>query len=305
MFRGRGICCFAVMDGHGGAFVAAYLRDHLMDHLLQVPRPWSSEGLQAAVVALDRDVRAKLAAMAPHDCIGSTVAFLLMEDTNAMPPDGVPVWMVHAGDTRILVIDGDRQIQYESKDHRVGREDEKTRIVEAGGHISSDGYVDAGCCLKGLLRLNVTRSLGDPRFKKDTFRDENHQKVIALPDVQRVVVYPGWKIFLMCDGFFESSCGSTDTWMQRLQSWVAEDANLTCRTVCGNLVGTALKTGSKDNLSVLLLSFSRIASSVRTRNVVEKPLKTRGKKRRSETELLGSIPKPVPPVRTRRLLVLK
>ncbi|KAF4705190.1 Protein phosphatase 1A, partial [Perkinsus olseni] len=84
-----------------------------------------------------------------------------------------------------------------TKDHKPDDPEEKARIEEAGGFVSSEE--PARLC--GVLALS--RGLGDFAYKDDEDLSADKQKCIAVPDVKEVVVEAGDWVVLACDGVFD------------------------------------------------------------------------------------------------------
>ncbi|KAF4756530.1 Protein phosphatase 1A [Perkinsus olseni] len=84
-----------------------------------------------------------------------------------------------------------------TKDHKPDDPEEKARIEEAGGFVSSEE--PARLC--GVLALS--RGLGDFAYKDDADLSADKQKCIAVPDVREVVVEAGDWVVLACDGVFD------------------------------------------------------------------------------------------------------
>jgi len=83
-----------------------------------------------------------------------------------------------------------------SEDHKPELEREKRRILKAGSIITEEGRVDDG--------LNLTRAIGDLRYKRDRKRKAQDHAVTAHPDTFRVPLSPDLDfVVLACDGVWE------------------------------------------------------------------------------------------------------
>mmetsp|Transcript_31157 Transcript_31157/g.47047 ORF Transcript_31157/g.47047 Transcript_31157/m.47047 type:complete len:219 (-) Transcript_31157:403-1059(-) len=75
---------------------------------------------------------------------------------------------------------------------------ELTRIRKAGGFVTDEGRVDGN--------LNLSRSLGDFAYKKDTKLTPQEQKISAEAEVRHCELLGGDRFLLLgCDGIFEKA----------------------------------------------------------------------------------------------------
>lgn len=83
-----------------------------------------------------------------------------------------------------------------SFDHKPEDEPERTRIVKAGGKVTTDGRVNGG--------LNLSRAIGDHAYKQNKELSDREQMITALPDVKSLTVNPGEDEFMVlaCDGIW-------------------------------------------------------------------------------------------------------
>lgn len=65
-----------------------------------------------------------------------------------------------------------------STDHKPSLIQEKTRILRAGSTISAEGRIDGN--------LNLSRSIGDLRYKRNKNISPKEQPITAFPDVKTV-----------------------------------------------------------------------------------------------------------------------
>ncbi|VVC41516.1 Fibrinogen binding protein,PPM-type phosphatase domain,PPM-type phosphatase, divalent cation binding [Cinara cedri] len=107
------------------------------------------------------------------------------------------LYVANAGDSRCVVsIDGKAFDM--SKDHKPEDEIELNRITAAGGRVSSDGRVNGG--------LNLSRALGDHKYKNNDKLPNTEQMITALPDVTDLDIKPESINFIVlaCDGIWNS-----------------------------------------------------------------------------------------------------
>lgn len=122
------------------------------------------------------------------DSIGCTANVILIEDMKKL-------YIANAGDSRCVLARNGRAIPL-SFDHKPDNEEERLRIEKAGSTIQ-EGRVDGN--------LNLSRSLGDLKYKiNKNLRPEEHP-VTANPDV-KIEELTGEEDFIImgCDGIWES-----------------------------------------------------------------------------------------------------
>jgi serine/threonine protein phosphatase PrpC len=76
------------------------------------------------------------------------------------------------------------------------QEREHSRIVAAGGYVNKDGRVNGN--------LNLSRSLGDLKYKQVASVTKEEQMITAEPDITVTTLMPGDKFFMLaCDGVWD------------------------------------------------------------------------------------------------------
>ena len=106
------------------------------------------------------------------------------------------IYCSNAGDSRaVLAVNGTAKDL--SEDHKPALEGERKRIHAAGSTITPEGRVDGN--------LNLSRSIGDLRYKKNKNLKPEEHPVTAFPDVMRVERAPDQDfIVIACDGIWET-----------------------------------------------------------------------------------------------------
>ena len=131
-----------------------------------------------------------------------------------------------------------------SFDHKPKNPQERRRIEEAGGHVSSD-RVDGD--------LAVSRALGDFSYK-DPKRNASKQKVSPCPDIKIQPRSPDHDKFLIlaCDGIWDVMTN------QEVVTFVAEQEKgwVDAAKIAESLLDKCLAKGSKDNMSVVIVFFT-------------------------------------------------
>lgn len=233
------VAYFGIFDGHSNADCSAYVAKELPQRLKKLPEPITAEMLEKVCVEVDE------AYMKANVEGGSTGTFCLIRKD-------LSVTVANVGDSRILVCRGGKLV-FATEDHKPYNQQETERIVACGGSVVSN-RVDGD--------LAVSRAFGDASFKVKGTKDYRKQKVIAVPDVSVVQCQPNDFIILACDGVFEGNFSNEDVcrfvWEQQQNCW--DDLAVVACRVCDE----AIRCGSKDNISCLVVQLAEGASKVKT-----------------------------------------
>lgn len=177
--------------------------------------------------------------------------------------------VAHVGDSCALLIkDDSKDFQVLTLDHKPNHPKEKTRILHAGGTIGvqeecRDGHGQP-CSRVDITGLAMSRSFGDGRYKQNRHLPKKEQKVIATPDVLKVIGEEGDILLLCCDGLLERLTPSQIVSFIRLR--LEEDPNDLTRIVKLLNEHSAAGAGSSDNHTSMIVRFHKdgdyVASSV-------------------------------------------
>lgn len=252
---------FCVLDGHGGTQVADHCQARLHKNILakmrskQVQPASRDEKLKAAIkeafVETDKEI-CGMAERKKFEHVGSTCIAALLHGN---PKLGTALRLVVAnlGDSRAVLCRGGQAVAV-SEDHKPDRIDEKKRIERVGGLVlkirgtmrvaaATNPNARGKSAQREYQGLAMTRSFGDLHFKQPV------QVVIAEPDVQ-VLPLSDKDLFLVlaCDGIFDvmSNQEVVDT---ALRHWDNPEE------AAKDVVRTAYKKGSEDNLTALIIQF--------------------------------------------------
>ena len=256
---------FAVYDGHGGIQAAEYAANNLHKLLLRQIKTKKVIDEQLFIDTFDQTEKGIDDAKIPKS--GTTAVVSLIENNN--------LHLAWAGDARAIVIRKGEVIET-TKDHKpdYSRKDERARIERAGGKLEEIGVwrVD---------KLAVSRALGDISKKR-----EHPGAIIATPEYINRTLENGDLIILACDGLWDpfinrvvaekvaellkmSNKQLLDAYPAEApdhhndedkptgrKEVIAEGGNDTRFTlIARGLRDEAIKNGSKDNVSVLVVQY--------------------------------------------------
>eukprot|EP00879_Flechtneria_rotunda_P000610 GHRR01000721.1.p1 GENE.GHRR01000721.1~~GHRR01000721.1.p1 ORF type:complete len:379 (+),score=95.74 GHRR01000721.1:275-1411(+) len=111
---------------------------------------------------------------------------------------GNELFVANAGDSRGVLCRGGQAVAL-SEDHKPAHESERTRILNAGGFLSEIGGV---CRVNG--NLNLSRAIGDLKYKGNQELAPKDQIITAQPDVRKITLQPNDSFFVLaCDGVWD------------------------------------------------------------------------------------------------------
>lgn len=239
---------FAVFDGHAGDFVSKYSSEHLIETILEL---WKSsevgennskkdltdseqvkrfrERIIEGFLEIDSNMRGL-----PTEKSGTTAVAAFVTPNKVI--------FANCGDSRALLC-SNKNIKFVTSDHKPYNEKEKRRIENAGGSVM-------------IQRVNgslaVSRALGDYDYKCSPNLPPTEQLVSAEPDLD-VIERSDEDEFLIlaCDGVWDVM--TNEDVVEYISSRLLVHADL--KKVCEELLETCLAKGSRDNMSVILITF--------------------------------------------------
>lgn len=215
---------FGIYDGHGGDKTATLLQQHLHEDFAQRLRAKRSIKSSFVSAVLKNDNRA----LHNYSDGSTALAVYLDNSTNILHY----AW---AGDTRLAVHAGPA-----TQDHKPDSPQEKERIEKAGGKIE----------LYGVPRVNglaVARSIGDKPIKR-----AGKGQVIATPE------YGQYQLTKDNEFMILASDGLWDTVDNEKALYLVKNAlkkGDSCRAAAHTLKNEAIKRGSGDNITVMVVQF--------------------------------------------------
>lgn len=228
---------FGVFDGHGGAGASKFVKEHIEQYLKAKMSHYNENGLteegifralKECFVALDADLPLEV------DGTTATVAFVIEEK----------IWVANVGDSRTIIVKQGGETIQASEDAKPNMPTYRKTIEKLNGRVFQ-GRV--------MANLAVARAIGDKSivgFNKDgTFNNQccvsPKPKITCFP-LQEVV---GGHLVLACDGLYDVA--STNQVGEAISQMIGLD--YTPEEMSGSLVDRALYSGSRDNVTVLVV----------------------------------------------------
>eukprot|EP00347_Sterkiella_histriomuscorum_P012912 403366745 len=270
---------YGVFDGHGGIEVAEFCSKNLeevlqqqqnykmknydlalqdtflkIDEILQTPGgkrqllqiqasyPPQVSPVERALMLAGRQPMSIGNPNDPAESKGCTANVLLIKDNT--------MFIANAGDARCVMAVTGKAFPL-STDHKPNLIQEKTRILRAGSSISAEGRIDGN--------LNLSRAIGDLRYKRNKNISPKEQPITAFPDIKQVQLSNNLDFIVIgCDGIWETKTNQqiVDFIYQQKKKKIPLDK------ICENLLDTLLspsveRTEGKgcDNMTVIIVDF--------------------------------------------------
>jgi serine/threonine protein phosphatase PrpC len=253
---GDNISLFAVFDGHGGAEVAKFCSDNFAkEFVLNANYKNGNYGkaLQETFLKMDEILmgengmdllRQYTENVEMTTCLaGCTANVVLIVDKKA--------YVANAGDSRCISYTNDNKVIALSKDHKPDDEEEKMRIVKAGGYVSNGRIND---------NLNLSRAIGDLEYKKNDELLPEEQIISAFPDIVEHSIEDQKFFIIGCDGIWETKTAEEicETTNDRLKTNPVGKVSVVVEELLDMLIAKETTGGMGcDNMSCIIVQFKQ------------------------------------------------
>ena len=216
---------FCIFDGHGGDFVAKYLKENFASNLqdsIKINYSLNFHGiLKSAFESMDKNLEKF---EITQNC-GSTATIVVIDNNT--------IYCANVGDSKCFYIDKNNAVQI-TEDHNCSNEKEKEELKKKGVIIFQNRIFGS---------LSLTRAFGDFEFKKEGITSIPYIKKIYLDksDIKYIVI--------ASDGIWDVVN------KEKLFEIYQELKNGTSEEFCKHLVDYAINNGSNDNISCIILKF--------------------------------------------------
>ncbi|XP_076666855.1 protein phosphatase 1B isoform X2 [Andrena cerasifolii] len=229
---------FAVFDGHAGAFVSAHSADNLLECIMQTEEFKAEDvikGIHSGFLRLDDEMRDLPGLSSGTDKSGSTAVCAFISPRN--------IYIANCGDSRAVLCRAGDPV-FSTRDHKPFLPAEKERIQNAGGSVMIQRVNGA---------LAVSRALGDYEYKNLKDRGPCDQLVSPEPEIfvrDRDDEHDEFLV-LACDGIWDVMNN------EDLCNFIHSRLLLTddLEAVTNQVIDTCLYKGSRDNMSIVLVTF--------------------------------------------------
>lgn len=224
---------FCVFDGHGGKLVSTYLKNYLPSFFIQKnEKPFYLKPkkiikyINFVFDFLQNNLQMKHPRAVQY--CGST-ACVVMQIENKL-------WVANTGDSRCIICNKKGEVKQITEDHKPDLAREKERIERLGGKLKFDGYEWR------IKNISLSRSFGDL---------DCQPYIIHNPDIYSYTIHNDDKFLVLgCDGLWESLTNEDIVnFIKELQFKNSKD------NYAKELANYALKSGSNDNISVIVYLF--------------------------------------------------
>lgn len=172
------------------------------------------------------------------------------------------LYCANAGDSRGIMCRGGQAVAL-SEDHKPSQAIEQARIHGAGGFITPAGRINGN--------LNLSRSLGDLKYKQNKDVAQAAQIITAEPDVRAFDVTPADEFFFLgCDGIWDcmtnqEACDFVSERRNKRGSWTSGNRAAKLRGIVEEMMEfcCAKEHPSKttgiggDNMTAMIVEFDR------------------------------------------------
>ncbi|XP_043273433.1 protein phosphatase 1B isoform X3 [Venturia canescens] len=227
---------FAVFDGHAGALVSAHSSEHLLECIMQTEEFKMDviKGIHTGFLRLDDEMRDLPEMTAGTDKSGSTAVCAFISPRN--------IYIANCGDSRAVLCNSGTPI-FSTRDHKPVVPAEKERIQRAGGSVMVQRVNGS---------LAVSRALGDYEYKNVEGRGPCEQLVSPEPEIfVRDRDDNDEFLVLACDGIWDVMTNEDLCDFIHSRLLLTDDLE----AVTNQVVDTCLYKGSRDNMSIILVTF--------------------------------------------------
>ena len=217
---------FCIFDGHGGDFVAKYLKENFASNLhknIKINFSLNFRNiLKASIESIDKEFEKFREA---ENC-GSTGTIVVLDNNF--------IYCANVGDSKCFYINNKNNAFQLTEDHHCSNQKEREELKKKGIMIFQNRVFGS---------LSLTRTFGDTELKKDGIECNPYIKKI-LVDKEEVKY-----IIIASDGIWDVVN------KEKLEEFCKELKNGTSEEFCNNLVDYAMNNGSNDNISCIVLRF--------------------------------------------------
>ena len=177
------------------------------------------------------------------------IAYEMGTTANIMLIKNNVIYIANVGDS-LSVMYKDKKAYNLNREHQVVIEEEKERVIKSGATIQ-------GYRINGML--NLTRALGDIRFKKDKNLKRHEQSVLAFPEITRIDDMKNIEFIIMgCDGVWD--CVKRQMLCEYIEKEIKENPQNKLSDILATIFDKCIspfmgKVLGTDNMSCIVIQF--------------------------------------------------
>ena len=174
------------------------------------------------------------------------------------------IYIANVGDS-LSVMYKNKKAYNLNKEHQIIIESEKDRVLKSGATIS-------GYRINGML--NLTRAIGDLKFKSNPNLKRHEQSVIAVPEITKIEYTDDIDFIIMgCDGVWD--CVKRQLVCEFVDKQIKENPNRKLSEILGEIFDKCVspvwgRILGTDNMSCIIIQFLKENNSNKNNIVVEK-----------------------------------
>ena len=292
---------FAIFDGHGGDKCAIFLKENLLNYIIEDKNfPIDIKlSLQSSIERAENEFNKKYLNLKPDDLknlnektdfSGSCALICLIVDNK--------IYLCNIGDSRaIMSMENGSKFRPLTIDHKPNNPKEYERIIKNGGKvyidndepirdenkikfISNDKEFDNYVNDEVIYRiypsdLSVSRTIGDPKAKMKHLGGF-HNQIISTPEIFTFYNSNSCDfIILGCDGIFDNLKNNEIidcAWfiIQNTDKDRKNDINLVTLDICNMVIKNAMDKMSGDNLSVIVIGLEGLEKYISNKMLKQK-----------------------------------
>lgn len=244
----EGVYIYAVLDGHGGWQIAAYVKHELIRQSSNIPDMKNKKKFNQWIKSVCYDIGKKIYELTELDSIGSTATIVFHNMTT--------VCICNIGDSKAVVFDKNAKIYLSTIDHNLSNLEEQIRL-NLSGITYDENYIE------GIL--NVSRSFGDNDINRLVSDEYNgfYSAISVNPDIYYYNIRKSKQQYIIIgsDGFwnpcvFDNTSNAKFGRTYAFNNMVEIINTKSLQDSMNILVEKIYYTGINDNISAILIKLN-------------------------------------------------
>ena len=219
---------FAVFDGHGGTYIAEYLKNNFAENLKNTIKTNKKLRFTEILEKSIKDIDKNIEKLEKSQNCGSTGTIVIVNNDD--------IYCANVGDSKCFYIN-EKEAKQLTEDHNCKNKKEVELLKKKGVSVFNQRVYGT---------LSLTRSFGDTAFKVD-------DGITANPYIKKIFCDKNQVKYIVI-----ASDGIWDFVDEKVLFKISQDLKEeNCKEFCNKLIDYALENGSKDNISCIIIKFSK------------------------------------------------